>query len=136
MAVQSSNFFVLFTSINLKKIQCFSMIPIGKLRNILCQLSNSWRRKVLCLHMNCTSGSHLSSSMSSKNIRKKGALSSSAGVGGIRWYNKNLNDSIKRQKAQICGLSFFKHRKMQVGSDKSTIASHELTCNNSVGFYV
>lgn len=136
MVDQSLNFSVSFSLIKMRKIQSFLMIMTRKLSVTSCQLLNFLRRRALCLPMNCTNGSHSSNSMLLKNTSRKKELNICVGVGKIRWFNKKLSASIEKQKAQIWRLSFFIHRKMQVGSDKSTIASHELTCNNSVGFYV
>ena len=109
MVGQSLNSFVLFSLTNFMTTLSSLTMPIRRLRNSLCQWSNFSSSKVLSLRANYINGSRSSSCMLLRNMLKKVALSTCAGVVTIRWQIKNKTTRILNTKAQIDRLGFSRY---------------------------
>ncbi len=136
MVAQYSIYSALSMLTKISKTLSSLMMRIRKLSDALCQSSSFLSLKALCLQVSYINGNRLSSSMLSKNMQGKRAISIYAGVQRFKWKFNNNPISLKKQKAPIWRRSFFYIVRCEGKLNNSTLASREFTCNNSVGCYV
>lgn len=136
MASPHLNFFVLFWSIILKRKSFSLMMPICPQRSMSYQWLNFWRKKGLFLLEKFTTRSRLLSCMLLKSTPERTGPSSCAGATTINWKVNQKRYSLEKQKAPICGRSFFNIVRCRWELDNTILASREFICNNSVRCYV
>jgi hypothetical protein len=136
MVAQYSIYSALYSLTRTSKTLSFSMMPIRKLSDSLCQSSSFLSIKVSSLQASCINGNRLSNCISLKNMSRKMGLNTCVGAEIFRWKFKIEVSNIQMQKARISRPSLLSTRECMMSECTLIIALHAIYCNTLMGCYV